>query len=59
MPKIAETYEEITAAARGEIKAIITTAEVVQTSFASVPYIKGYTRWSSHAKGMQYTQLAS
>ncbi|CAK0785037.1 hypothetical protein CVIRNUC_008242 [Coccomyxa viridis] len=29
VPKIAETYEEITAAARGEIKAIITTAEKV------------------------------
>ena len=40
VPKIAETYEEITAAARGEIKAIITTAEVVQISFAPPPSIK-------------------
>ena len=30
MPKIAETYEEIIAAAKGEIKAIVTTAEVWQ-----------------------------
>ena len=40
MPKIAETYEEITAAARGEIKAIITTAEVLQISFAPTPFVR-------------------
>ena len=37
MPKIAETFEEIIASARGQVKAIITTAEVsVATEITNV-----------------------
>jgi F0F1-type ATP synthase delta subunit len=41
LPAIADTFDDIMAAVRGEVKATVTTAEVGQQTSAQMSYIPG------------------